>query len=188
MEGDAVKLTEQAKGLIRLQHRDRALLVLKLKRFKEDEVSKIDKELLSVMEMIDHVEWTAINVQAMQALRSGNEALNRMHAEMSPEDVEALLEETNEAIEVENQINAMLAGQSALYDSEELEAELEELMGTSSTVISPPRVPVDALPNSQISQPESNLDLPDAPKHEVKSAPTETEEVEQEERRLAVAT
>ncbi|RYH19430.1 hypothetical protein EON65_26115 [archaeon] len=36
----------------------------------------------------------------MKALKAGTAALNKMHEEMTPDDVAALLDETNEAIEV----------------------------------------------------------------------------------------
>ena len=39
-------------------------------------------------------------MEVMNALRSGTDALNKIHQQMSLEDVESLLEETNEAIEV----------------------------------------------------------------------------------------
>lgn len=173
-----MKLTDQAKTLISHKQRDRALLLLKLKRFKEQEVTKIDGELLSVMGMIDNVEWAAINVQAMKALKSGNDALNKLHEAMSADDVAALLEETNEAIEVENQINSLLAGQLANYDSEELEAELAALMGEEAVQVKPKPVVLPDVPTTP-------LNIPDAPSHTVRAA----EEVEQEDEQLeALAT
>ena len=39
-------------------------------------------------------------MEALRALESGTAALNKLHQEMSVEDVERLLEESNEAIEV----------------------------------------------------------------------------------------
>lgn len=95
-----MSLQDQAKVLIKNQQKDRALLVLKLKRFREKEVNNIDAQLLSVLEMIENVEWEYSNMEVMKALKAGNNALNSIHEQMSLEDVEALLEETNEAIQV----------------------------------------------------------------------------------------
>jgi uncharacterized NAD-dependent epimerase/dehydratase family protein len=97
---ESEKLTDQAKQHIRDKRRDRALLLLKLKKMKENEVDNIDKQLITVMEMIDNIEWESINIQALKALKDGNNALNKLHSEMSYEDVVNLLDETNEAIEV----------------------------------------------------------------------------------------
>ena len=101
LELESNKLTEEARQLLRKEQRDRALLVLKVKKFKEKEVLNIDGKLLSVHEMIQNVEWEYSNMEVMKALRSGTDALNKMHEEMSIEDVESLLEETNEAIQVQ---------------------------------------------------------------------------------------
>ena len=68
MEADAAKLTEQAKLLIVQKQKDRALLLLKLKRMKEKEVDKADKELLTVLETIDKVEWESINMDVSSHL------------------------------------------------------------------------------------------------------------------------
>jgi charged multivesicular body protein 6 len=75
-------------------------LVLKLKRFKEDEIIKLNGQLLGILEMIENIESEFNNIAVMNALKSGNSVLSRIHSEMSADDVAALLDETNEAIEV----------------------------------------------------------------------------------------
>jgi hypothetical protein len=123
-------LTEQAKKLIAMKQKERALLLLKLRRSRETEATKLDKELLSILEMISNVEWEYANMEVLKALKLGNAALNKLHQEMSVDDVVELLEQTNEAIEVENRINEVFASQfDTLVDNGELERELAELMG-----------------------------------------------------------
>ncbi len=135
---------------------------------KEQEVDKIDKQLLSVMEMINNIEWEYTNLKVLQALQEGNRALNKLHNEMSYEDVVALLDETNEAIEVENQINQLIAGQFNPIDETELQNELAELMG-------------EKLPTPPTSTPTpTSINLPDVPTHEIQTSsktttPTATE-------------
>jgi charged multivesicular body protein 6 len=123
---------EQAKQLIRQEQKNRALLVLKLRRFKDSEADKVDAELMTVLEMIENVEWEHANMEVLKALRVGTASLNKLHEEMSLDDVADLLDETNEAIAVENQINEMIAGQFNLTDNAELEKELAELMGETA--------------------------------------------------------
>lgn len=123
-------LTEQAKKFIALKQKERALLLLKLRRSRDTEATKLDKELLSILEMISNVEWEYANMEVLKALKLGNAALNKLHQEMSVDDVVELLEQTNEAIEVENRINEVFASQfDTLVDNGELERELAELMG-----------------------------------------------------------
>ncbi len=168
-----MRLTEQAKALIVQKQRDRALLLLKLKRFKEKEVADIDNQLMSVLQMIDTVEWESANMEVLKALKTGTTALNKLHEEMSVDDVAALLDETNEAIEVENQINSLLAGQLSTYDSEELEAELTELMGESTSS------PAKEQPTVDVTPTEVRLDLPTVPTHQLaaREQPGEVERV-----------
>ena len=76
------------------------MLTLKFRRFKDKEVSNVDGQLLSVLEMIENVEWEHANMEVLKALKSGTSALNKLHEEMSVDDVANLLDDTNEAIEV----------------------------------------------------------------------------------------
>ena len=73
---------------------------MKLKKHKENEADNIDKQLFSVLQMIDNIEWESANMKVFEALRNGTNALNQLHDEMSADDVAALLEETNSSIEV----------------------------------------------------------------------------------------
>ena len=183
IETESEQLTNKAKILIKEQKKERALLVLKLKKHKEKEVVNIDGQLISVMEMIDTIEWEAANMEVMRALQAGNAALNKLHEEMSVEDVENLLAETNEAIETENEINLLLAGQFNAQDDEELQRELAELMGetpaqTTASVVNPTPNPIAEPPSSLPELPAA----PIAPVHVLPEAPTHTVEMTEEER------
>ena len=100
MEIDMKKLESQARELIALKLKNRALLVLKLKRYKEKEVDGIDAKLMTVQSQISDLEWASINLTIITAIESGTCELNRIHEERSLEDVQMLMDETNEAIEV----------------------------------------------------------------------------------------
>jgi len=151
---DSETLQEQAKQLIRLEQKNRALLVLKLRRFKDAEADKVDAELMTVLEMIENVEWEHANMEVLKALKAGTASLNKLHEEMSLDDVADLLDETNEAIAMENQINEMLAGQFDAND-EELQRELAELMGE----------PIETVTSvgTKTEVPALNIDLPSVP-------------------------
>lgn len=101
MELESARYEEQAKQLIKQQQRQRALLVLKLRRHRDTEATKVDGQLITVLDMINTVEWESQNIKVMKALQEGTRTLNKLHEELSVEDVEKILDETNEAIEVE---------------------------------------------------------------------------------------
>lgn len=100
LENDSKKLEAQVKELIALRLKNRALLVLKLKRFKEKELDKIESKLMIIQTQINDVEWASINVSILNAIEAGTKELNRIHEERSVEDVQLLIDESNEAIEV----------------------------------------------------------------------------------------
>ena len=100
LETDSKKLEFQARELIALRLKNRALLVLKLRKFKQKELDGIDSKLLSIQSQIRDVEWASINVSILKAIESGTQELNRIHEQRSLEDVQALMDDTNEAIEV----------------------------------------------------------------------------------------
>ncbi|CAE7524668.1 CHMP6, partial [Symbiodinium microadriaticum] len=119
---------------------------------------------------IEDIEWESTQVEALRALEAGTAALNKLHEEMSVDDVERLLEESNEAIEIENEISALLAGQFSVQDESELEEELEALyaqeMGTSMT----PTIAGDSKEGLSLPTVPNTPVLPTVPSHSVDAA------------------
>ena len=64
-------MLEQAKALVQNQQKNRALLVLKLKKYKENELNEIDSQLISVFKMIEDIEWESANMKVLKALKVG---------------------------------------------------------------------------------------------------------------------
>jgi charged multivesicular body protein 6 len=90
----------QIKQMLRENKKQRALLVLKVRKYKDDQLVRIDGELLQVHEMISNIEWAAINVQAVKAMQLGVASLQSIHAMVSPEDIQKLLLDNDEAMQV----------------------------------------------------------------------------------------
>ena len=72
LEKDSQKLEGQVKTLIAMKQKNRALLLLKMKKVKGNELEQLDTKLLSVYSMIQSVEWASINVTVIAAIESGN--------------------------------------------------------------------------------------------------------------------
>lgn len=108
------------------------MLLIKLKKHKENAAEKIDGQLLTILQQIEDVEWASVSVQVFSAMRAGTDALNKIHDEMSVDDVKCLLDETKEAIEIENEINTLLAGQTLGIDEDTLMKELDNLVALSA--------------------------------------------------------
>jgi charged multivesicular body protein 6 len=110
LDGDAATLVKQAQVLVLEGRRDRALMLLKIKKYKLQQSDKADAQLFTVTELIDSVEWEGQQSQVLAALAEGTKALNALHASMPIEDVEQLMADTQEALDYEAEISSVIAG------------------------------------------------------------------------------
>ncbi|XP_024902905.1 charged multivesicular body protein 6 isoform X2 [Pteropus alecto] len=94
--------------------------------------------------MVQSIEFTQIEMKVIEGLRFGNECLNKMHQVMSIEEVERVLDETQEAVEYQRQIDELLAGS---FTQEDEDAILEELNAITQEQIELPEVPSEPLPD-----------------------------------------
>ena len=149
LEAEAAQLTATAAKLLKAGKRDRALLAIKTRRFRETKVDDIDGQLLKLEELVSTIEWESQQVDVVQALRAGTDALNALHADaLRPDKVADLMDDTADALATEREISAMLAG-AGLDGAEEaaLLAELEGLSAASVDVALPdlPAAPTTAI-------------------------------------------
>lgn len=147
MELEAGKLMKQAVQLNKAGKKDRALLCVKMKRYKESKIGEVDTQLLSLEKMVQTIQWETENLKVFNALKEGNQALDAIHSVMSIENVEELMDDTKEAIEYENEISTLLSGQdlAAIDESavmDELDALEREMQAEAAGVLPDlPQVP-----------------------------------------------
>uniref|UniRef100_A0A0M3JEF8 CHMP6 protein n=1 Tax=Anisakis simplex TaxID=6269 RepID=A0A0M3JEF8_ANISI len=70
---------ELAKELIRAGKKDRALLLLKRKRYKESVIERVSKQLDQIDRMVHELEFAEIEKRVIEGLKNGNEALKQMN-------------------------------------------------------------------------------------------------------------
>ncbi|KAF1318534.1 Hydroxymethylglutaryl-coa lyase, mitochondrial precursor, partial [Globisporangium splendens] len=124
---EAQQLHESAKKLLQAEKRDRAKLALKVKKFKEQQIKQADEHLLTVLEMLDTVEWETQQLKVFEGLKAGNSILNAIHKEMTVEAVENLMLETEEAQETANEISRLIGGSLTVEDEDSVLLELAEI-------------------------------------------------------------
>ena len=104
--------------------------------------SRTEGLLENLEQMVHDVEFAQINLQVMEGLQQGNEALKQMNSMLSVEDVERILEETQEGVEKQRELDALLVGFSLTGEEEEdVNRELDELVGLEL-----PEAPSEPLP------------------------------------------
>ncbi|XP_066090924.1 charged multivesicular body protein 6 [Saccopteryx bilineata] len=137
---------EVARRLLRDGRKERAKLLLKKKRYQEQLLYKTENQITSLETMVQSLEFTQIEMKVMEGLKIGNECLNKMHQVMSIEEVERILDETQEAVEYQRQIDELLAGS---FTQEDEDAIQEELNTITQEQIELPEVPSEPLPDKK---------------------------------------
>lgn len=206
MRSESTRLTEQAKELVTAGRKDRALLVLKMRRLREEEQAKAETQLLNVETLITQIEWETEQLRVFDALKSGNQALEAIHQIMSLEEVEKLMADTADSIEYEQEISRILSGnlsagaeEDVLKEFEALQAELAPPAPVPAPVPAPAteeeeevaEAPVTNVEEAAKPAPAAVLpELPEVPTHApvVKKTGKEQEEEEEEEATPTAAT
>ncbi|KAG7334967.1 hypothetical protein KOW79_001563 [Hemibagrus wyckioides] len=134
-----------AKQLLKDGKKERALLLLKKKRYQDQLLDKTETQISNLEHMVQDLEFAQIEVKVLEGLKVGNDCLKKMHEALSIEEVERIMEETQDAIEYQKQIDEMLAGSLSQEDEEAVLAELEAITQDEDEV-QLPEVPTEPLP------------------------------------------
>ncbi|KAL2740166.1 charged multivesicular body protein 6 [Vespula squamosa] len=140
-----------AKKLIHNGQKDRALLLLRKKKFQEQILSKIDGQLENLEIMVHDIEFAQIEIKIVDGLKEGNAALKKLHNILSIDEIEKVMDETREGIEKQRELDEILSGELTQEDEAEVEAELDVLLNAEieeaaleiSDEITLPEVPTD---------------------------------------------
>ncbi|KAI6226442.1 hypothetical protein M3Y99_01294700 [Aphelenchoides fujianensis] len=135
---------EMAKELLHKGHKDRALMLLKRKKFEETMMGRIEKHLQQIYTMIGDIETAVMNKELLETLQEGNKALMTLNSAFSLEDVEKIMEDTAEAAEYQQvgllsfpflsllsdcrRSRASLSGQLTEAEQDDVEAEFDSLV------------------------------------------------------------
>uniref|UniRef100_UPI00358ED8F8 charged multivesicular body protein 6 n=1 Tax=Myxine glutinosa TaxID=7769 RepID=UPI00358ED8F8 len=135
------KERDVARQLLKNGQKSKALLLLKKKRYQEQLLEKTDAQITNLENMVQDIEFAQIEIKVMEGLKVGNDSLKKMHEVMSIEDVERIMDETEEGIAYQKEIDKLLAGGLSDEDEDAVLAELEQI-----TQDALPDVPMEPLP------------------------------------------
>ncbi|KOB74392.1 Charged multivesicular body protein 6-A [Operophtera brumata] len=132
-----------AKKLLGEGKRDRAKLLLKKKKYQENLLQSTDTQLERLEQLTHDLEFAQIEIQVIDGLKTGNDALKKVHDILNIDEIEKILDETREGIEKQQEIDNLISGQLSEEDNEDVEAELEAILDVEDQL---PDVPADKLP------------------------------------------
>lgn len=151
-----------AKTLLKQGKKDKALLLLKKKRYQENLLTKCDSQVDTIQQMIDNLEFAQIELKVVEDLKAGNESLKQLHSLMSVEDVERILDETREGVEYQREIDHLLSGFSDQLTSDDEDAILTELEALTAADDEPTK---ENIPTAEATETQSDPQpsFPDVP-------------------------
>lgn len=136
---------EVAKQLLHDGKKEKAKLLLKKKRYQEQLLEKTDNQISNLEKMVGDIEFAQIEMKVLEGLKTGNECLKKMHEIMSIEEVERIMDETQEGIDYQRQIDELLSGSLTTEDEEAI---LEELEAITQEDLELPEAPKEPLPET----------------------------------------
>ena len=167
-----------AKKLIQNGRKDRALLLLRKKKFQEQVLSKTDGQLENLERMVHDIEFAQVELKVVDGLKVGNAALKKLHSLLSIDEIEKVMDETKEGLEKQREIDEILLGELTVEDEGEVEDELDALLAAEVKERAPevPVVPEDMT----IPEESEDVTLPEVPEELPQKKKERTKEKTQE--------
>jgi charged multivesicular body protein 6 len=160
---DDDKLFLQAKKAKEAGKTERALGLLRLRKFKQAQAASCEAQLLNVLQMVETIDSKQNDAAVLLALAAGKDSLKKMHEETTVDHVLELMDQIAEEIAVEQEITDILQGVPTLSPADEdaVEAEWEAMVkemnmtGETTTTTAPdlPAVPTNKLPTTEVAGP-----------------------------------
>lgn len=159
IEQSIEKEREIAKKLIHDGRKDRALLLLRKKKFQEQILSKTDGQLENLEHMVHDLEFTQVEMKVIDGLKIGNTALKKLHDILSIDDIEKVLDETREGIDKQRELDEVLSGTLTDEDEGEAEEELAALLAQDEELLAKEE-------KEKVPEVREDIPLPDVPTDE----------------------
>lgn len=142
-------------------------MLLRKKKYQEKLLVTTDQQLENLEKMTSDLEFAQIEQKVLDGLKVGNAALKHIHEILTVEEIERVLDETQEGVEKQREIDMILSQASDALteeDEEEVLAELDDLIqAEKGTNEEPPA--------------ERNINLPEVPTEDVTVDDEEPERV-----------
>jgi len=119
----------QARKFTKEKNKRAALMCLKRKKKYEEQVSRASDTRMALEQQVMALEGANVNVEVVQAMKGGSQALKSAHAQLNVDKVDNLMDDIREEMDKSEEISQAIAQPlgSDMIDEDELNAELEQL-------------------------------------------------------------
>lgn len=156
-------------------------MLLRKKKYQENLLTNTDAQLENLEKLAADIEFAQVELQVLDGLKLGNAALAKVHEILTVDEVERVMDETKEAVDKQQEIDALLNGVLSPEDEDDVLAELDRL------------VEIEAAANKEAAAGDTepsteSLDdrLPDVPSDELPEATKEKRARSAKSERVAV--
>lgn len=87
-----------------------------------------DSQLEAIEKMTSDLEFAVVEVDVLNTLKVGNEALKKVNEIMDIDEIERILDETKEGVEKQQEIDSLISGTLTEEDEEGVLEELDKLI------------------------------------------------------------
>eukprot|EP00607_Mallomonas_marina_P010077 CAMPEP_0182418330 /NCGR_PEP_ID=MMETSP1167-20130531/2795_1 /TAXON_ID=2988 /ORGANISM="Mallomonas Sp, Strain CCMP3275" /LENGTH=203 /DNA_ID=CAMNT_0024592493 /DNA_START=252 /DNA_END=863 /DNA_ORIENTATION=+ len=153
-----------------------ALFALKKKKMLESEILKLQGATITLTKQQHALESASINVNVLNALKVGGEAMQQAHGDLNADKVDDIMEDIAEQQDLQDQISDAIGKPATdLFDDEDLLRELQEMeeQSVEDQLLQSPSVPLST-PISTITTPASSISaatMPSVPTANIQTQP-----------------
>jgi len=171
-EAEADDLTRRAKVLARAKKTTEAKRLLALRHLKQKSVKVAWAGVMRLEQSLDAIATAEEQKAFLAGLRAGTDGLEQAQADLRIDDIEALMDRTDEAMEQQEEIDAVIRARLDPDGEEEVDASLEAILREHGMLDDEPAAeaaaapPLPGLPDVPAALPEVPSDLPAVPSAE----------------------
>mmetsp|Transcript_25955 Transcript_25955/g.37217 ORF Transcript_25955/g.37217 Transcript_25955/m.37217 type:complete len:244 (-) Transcript_25955:3935-4666(-) len=167
LQRDEKKLSQRAKELHANGQTNMAIQLLKLRRYKLKEVEQVESQLMNLWQLVETINSTQNEQEVVKAMKVGKDALEKMHKELTVDDVLELMDDIKEQHDIESEISTIIGNGVTTFtalDDSEIEAEMVALEKEVLSEMKPQQEgKTQEMQEIHIEGRQEQLDLPEAP-------------------------
>jgi hypothetical protein len=137
------------------KQKSKAYMVLKLQRYKREELNKVEGQLSNVQDLIDAVEWQIQTNKLLCSLKEGTQILKEVQEAISIDELTKILADNDDMILVEKEYSAIFTRELDQAEKEMIENNFD---GTNNTDIKDIEKNVYVFPEVPSSVPHINAE------------------------------